>query len=102
MTKAPKKTTATRTPKVEGNRKSATATKQNRIISMLRSKTGATLAAIVKATGWQPHSVRGFLSIVPKRLGLRIESDKAPGKDRIYRVAVGKPPRRPAGAKGRK
>jgi hypothetical protein len=101
MTKAPSKSTA-RTPKVEAGRKPATGTKQDKILNMLHSTAGATVEAIVKATGWQPHSVRGFLSIVPKWLGLRIESDKAPGKNRVYRVVAGKPLRRSAGVKGRK
>lgn len=53
---------------------------------MLRSNRGATIEAIVKATGWQQHSVRGFLSgVVRKRLKLDLASEK-PGKDRIYRI----------------
>ncbi|RTL78680.1 DUF3489 domain-containing protein [Afipia clevelandensis] len=61
-------------------------TKREKVLVMLRSNRGATIEAIVKATGWQQHSVRGFLSgVVRKRLKLDLASEK-PGKDRIYRI----------------
>jgi hypothetical protein len=54
---------------------------------MLQSSTGATITAMMKATGWQKHSVRGFLAgVVRKRLKLKLESTKV-GDDRIYRIA---------------
>ena len=63
--------------------------KQARIIAMLQSPTGATIAAIMKATGWQQHSVRGFLaSVVRKRLMLKLASNKVNG-NRIYQIARG-------------
>ena len=50
-------------------------TKQSAAIDMLRSTGGATITALTKATGWQPHSVRGFLAgVVRKRLKLQLES----------------------------
>jgi hypothetical protein len=61
--------------------------KQARIIAMLQSPTGTTIAAIMKATGWQPHSVRGFLAgVVGKRLKLKLASRKVNG-NRIYQIA---------------
>jgi uncharacterized protein DUF3489 len=61
--------------------------KQERVIAMLRSPTGTTIATIMKATGWQPHSVRGFLAgVVRKRLKLKLTSKKVNG-DRIYQIA---------------
>jgi hypothetical protein len=56
---------------------------------MLRSPTGTTIAAIMKATGWQPHSVRGFLAgVVRQRLQLKLVSKKVDG-NRIYQIASG-------------
>ena len=57
------------------------------IIELLRRKEGATLADLTKATGWQPHSVRGFLSAhVGKKLGLRLESTKREDGQRVYQI----------------
>ena len=63
--------------------------KQSRVIAMLQSPAGATIAAIMQATGWQQHSVRGFLAgVVRKRLKLKLGSKKVDGT-RVYRVATG-------------
>ena len=67
--------------------KADTRSKQARVIAMLQSPTGTTIAAIMKATGWQQHSVRGFLAgVVRKRLKLKIVSNKVNG-NRIYQIA---------------
>jgi hypothetical protein len=56
---------------------------------MLQTPTGTTIAAIMKATGWQQHSVRGFLAgVVRKRLKLTLASKKVDG-NRIYQIASG-------------
>jgi hypothetical protein len=63
--------------------------KQARIIAMLQSPTGTTIAAIMKVTGWQQHSVRGFLAgVVRKRLKLKLASNKVNG-NRIYQITSG-------------
>jgi hypothetical protein len=57
---------------------------------MLRKPTGATIAAMRAATGWQQHSVRGFLAgVVRKKLGLNLVSDQT-DKGRVYRIKDGK------------
>jgi hypothetical protein len=63
--------------------------KQSHVIAMLQSPAGATIAAMMKATGWQQHSVRGFLAgVVRKRLKLKLGSKKVDG-ERIYRITGG-------------
>jgi hypothetical protein len=61
--------------------------KTARVIALLRKSKGATLAELMKATGWQAHSVRGFLSgSLTKKLGLKIQSDKPTEGARLYSV----------------
>ena len=74
-------------------------TKQSRVIAMLSKPAGATIAAVMRTTGWQAHSTRGFFAaVVRKRLRLNLVSKKANGK-RTYRVVASKA--KTAVAKGR-
>lgn len=73
-------------------RKADSTTKQDQVVAMLRAKGGTTIAAIMKATGWQQHSVRGFFAgVVRKKLGLTLDSEKPEDGDRLYRIVAGKP-----------
>jgi hypothetical protein len=67
-------------------------TKHARIIAMLRTSAGATIASLVAATEWQQHSARGFLAgVVRKKLGLDLVSEPT-DKGRVYRITNGKAP----------
>jgi len=63
-------------------------TKQAKLIGLLRRPGGATIADLAKATGWQRHTVRGAISgALKKKHGLAVLSEKAEGKDRVYRLS---------------
>jgi len=62
--------------------------KQARVIAMLQTRQGTSIAAITKATGWQPQSVRGFFAaVVRRKLGLTLVSEKT-GEERVYRIVA--------------
>ena len=56
-----------------------------KVLEMIARAKGATLAEIMKATKWQKHSVRGFVSIASKKHGIKIESSKNEAGDRVYK-----------------
>jgi|ERR1017187_435701 hypothetical protein len=78
--KAPK----TAKPKADGVREG---TKTAKVVDLLKRSGGATLSQIMKATGWQPHSVRGFISgTLGKKMGLTVASVKGEDGQRCYSV----------------
>ena len=65
-----------------------TGTKQALLIDLLRRPEGATIAEIVEATKWLPHTVRGAIAgALKKKLGLAVTSEKDEQRGRIYRIA---------------
>jgi hypothetical protein len=84
-----KKTSPTKkTPK--GAKKAAGAregSKAAKVLDLLKRPGGASAKELMKATGWQPHSVRGFLSgTVSKKMGLAVVSTKGEDGERTYSV----------------
>jgi hypothetical protein len=62
--------------------------KTAKIIELLKRPDGVTLKELMKATGWQAHSIRGFLSgILGKKMGTPVESSKRADGERAYRLA---------------
>ena len=77
-----------KTPKAPRATK-AKPTKKQTCLTMLSRTDGATIEQLQKATGWQPHSVRGFLAGVAKRQPERtLTSDKVEDKARHYRLVA--------------
>jgi hypothetical protein len=87
---APSKTKSTAKAKTSA-KKAAPArrgSKTAKIIDLLKRPGGATLKELMKATGWQAHSVRGFLSgTLGKKMGTPVESSKRPDGERSYRTS---------------
>lgn len=84
MTKATKRSAAAK-KRNDTARPAATETKRDKLLALLRRKNGATIADMTAATGWQPHSVRGFLSgTVKKKLGLTLDSKESKDGARRY------------------
>ena len=61
--------------------------KTERILDLLKRKDGVSLAEIMKTTGWQAHSVRGFISgTLGKKMGLTVASTKSAEGERRYSI----------------
>jgi hypothetical protein len=85
-TVAPQERTRVKKPALKPEAKAPKNTKTARILALLQRPNGATLETLMKATGWQAHSVRGFLSgQLRKRMHLRLKSSKQDG-ERVYKL----------------
>jgi hypothetical protein len=61
--------------------------KKDKVLALLKRRQGATLKELMKATGWQAHSVRGFLSgTIAKRMGLLVRSEKRDDGERVHSI----------------
>jgi hypothetical protein len=69
-----------------GDQPSERNNKKAEVIAMMRRVKGATLPEIMQATGWQKHTVRGFVSILGNKGGQKIESSKNVAGERTYKV----------------
>ena len=85
---APKKAKASKAAGAEGGASVPREfSKKAIVVELLRRKDGATLNEIMKATDWQAHSVRGFISgSLIKKMGLKVESSKNDAGERRYRI----------------
>ena len=83
---AVKRSTARKKAPPAARKRAGGQSKAARVIALLERPEGATLQAIVRATGWQTHSVRGFISgHLKKKLGLKVRSSKREG-ERVYSI----------------
>ena len=86
---ASKKSTKTSSKALKPEREVAApraGTKGEKILELIARAKGATLTEIMKATDWQAHSVRGFLSTASKKQNVKIESTKTDAGERLYQV----------------
>lgn len=86
---APKKERAPKAAKPAGEAKAPRDTAKQKVIEMLQRPKGASIAEIIEATDWQPHTVRGFIAgAVKVKMGLDVESSKDETRGRVYRITT--------------
>jgi hypothetical protein len=78
---------ATRRAQTQKGADESRSNKKAEVIAMMKRAKGATLAQIMETTGWQKHTVRGFVSILGSKGGQKIESSKNGAGERTYRIA---------------
>ena len=84
---AKKASPAKKAPKAAKEKGTRDGSKAAKVLDLLKRAEGSTLAELMKATGWQAHSVRGFLSgTVSKKLGLAVTSAKVEDGEHTYSI----------------
>jgi FtsZ-interacting cell division protein ZipA len=78
------------TKKAAGKPAAERSNKKADVIAMMKRAKGATLPEIMETTGWQKHTVRGFVSLLGSKGGEKIESSKNAAGERTYRIAHAK------------
>ncbi len=78
---------AAQAKKAASKPKTERANKKAEVIALMKRAKGVTLAEIMEATGWQKHTVRGFVSILGSKGGEKIESSKNAAGGRTYKIA---------------
>src|SRR5262249_44519696 len=69
---------------ISGHRQARTNSKQARVVALLSGLNGATIATVMRSTGWQPHTVRGFFAaVVRKKLGVKLEFGEGRRRARV-------------------
>ena len=85
---APKAKALKKTP--NGAKKAGSArdgSKTAKVLDLLKRHEGASMKELLKSTGWQPHSVRGFLSgTIRKKMGMTVTSTKTEDGERTYSI----------------
>jgi Protein of unknown function (DUF3489) len=77
---------SSRRPRAQKGPTESRTNKKAEIIAMMKRPKGVTLAEIMKATGWQKHTVRGFVSTLGGKGGEKIESLKNADDERTYKI----------------
>jgi hypothetical protein len=83
----PKPAKRAQTKKPAAKPRAERANKKAEVLALMKRGKGATLAEIMATTGWQAHTVRGFVSILGSKGGEKIESSKNDAGERTYRIA---------------
>ena len=83
----PRQASAVNRADTRDEQQEARVTKHDRVLTLLSQRSGTTIPEMMEATGWQQHSVRGFLAgTVKKKLGFTLTSAKSEGELRRYRI----------------
>jgi len=87
--KPPKKAKGAKAqPSAEAAATARDGSKKAQVVALMQRADGATLTEVMTATGWQKHTVRGFVAGALKKMGLTVESTRRDDKERVYRICA--------------